>query len=99
MISVMLRFRVDDYGRWVAIFASRDALRREAGCLGRRVWREAGDPDRIVVMLDWNERGRYEAFAQAGVVQTPEGRARGGIAGEPEIVILEEAGQVPAWAE
>ncbi len=99
MISVMLRFQVKDYDHWVQIFASRDALRREAGCLGRRVWREAGDPERIVVVLDWDERARYEAFARAGVVQTPEGRARGGIAGEPEIVMLEEAGQLPPWAE
>ncbi len=98
MITVMLRFRVEDFGRWVEIFASRDALRREAGCLGRRVWREAGDPDRIVVMLDWDERERYEAFARAGVVQTPEGRTRAGIAGEPEIVMLKQAARVPPWA-
>lgn len=97
MVTIVLRFRVRDYTRWREIFVSREALRREAGCLGRRVFRDAGDPEQVVVVLDWDEAARYEAYAATGIVQTGEGRARADIAGLSEEWRLTEVEDLPPW--
>ena len=97
MVVVILRFKVQDYARWLKVFVARDPLRRQAGCLGRRVLQSARDPNQIAVILEWDTRANYDAFAATGRVQTPEGRACAGIIGEPEVLSFIEAEGIPAW--
>jgi heme-degrading monooxygenase HmoA len=97
MVTIMLRFRVEDFARWAEILVSRDELRREAGCRGRRVLRGAEDPSQVVLLLEWDELARYRAYAATGVVQTPEGRERAGIEDPPEEWVLHNAEDVEPW--
>ena len=99
MIVIILRFRVADYDRWLAVFLSRDPLRRQAGCLARRVLRDAKNPHQVAVVLDWDSAGNYDAFAKTGMAQTAEGRERVGILGEPEELRFNEEPSVVPWED
>ena len=88
MIVVVLRFRVADFGAWLEIFKSRITLRREAGCLSSRAFEMIDAPGTAVVMLEWDSRENYEAFAADGYVQNAADNPM--ILDQPEIVLLEE---------
>jgi heme-degrading monooxygenase HmoA len=85
------RHRVRDYARWREVFDADTRNREAAGCRGARVFRNAEDPEEVVVLFEWDslERARRriesarlkEEFEEAGV--------RGGI-GQTEFYLLEE---------
>ncbi len=54
---------VTDYDAWKKMFDS-DPLGREAGGVtGHRVARVAGDPNRVLIDLEFTDAGEAEAFA------------------------------------
>jgi heme-degrading monooxygenase HmoA len=89
MPYLLERHEVRDYDRWREVF---DAEGREAaGCRGARVFRNAEEPQEVVVLFEWDSlesaRRRIESatlsreFDEAGV--------SGGI-GQTEFYLLEE---------
>ena len=88
MVVVVLRFKVADFGAWLEIFRSRISLRREAGCLSSRAFEVVGEHDTAVVILEWDSRENYEAFAKIGFVQNT--RDNPMILDQPDIYVLEE---------
>lgn len=91
MPYLLERHRVRDYARWREVFDADAGNREAAGCRGARVFRDAEDPEEVVVLFEWDslERARRriesarlkEEFEEAGV--------RGGI-GQTEFYLLEE---------
>lgn len=91
MPYLLERHEVRDYERWREVFDADAAGREAAGCRGARVFRNAEDPQEVVVLFEWNSlenaRRRIESatldrkFEEAGV--------RGGI-GRTEFYLLEE---------
>jgi heme-degrading monooxygenase HmoA len=85
------RHRVRNYVRWREVFDADTENREAAGCRGARIFRNADDPEEVVVLFEWDslERARRriestrlkEVFDEAGV--------SGGI-GQTEFYLLEE---------
>jgi heme-degrading monooxygenase HmoA len=83
--------KVRDYERWREVFDADAAGRDAAGCRGTRIFRNAEDPEEVVVLFEWDglesARRRIESatlsrrFDEAGV--------SGGI-GQTEFYLLEE---------
>jgi heme-degrading monooxygenase HmoA len=83
--------KVSDYDRWREVFAADAAGREAAGCRGTRIFRNAEDPEEVVVLFAWDglesARRRIESatlsrkFDEAGV--------SGGIK-QTEFYLLEE---------
>src|SRR5918995_5982460 len=97
MPYLLERHKVQDYARWRAVFDADAAGREAAGCRGARIFRNAEDPEEVVVLFEWDslERARrriesaglHEKFEEAGV--------SGGI-GQTEFYLLEEDSRPPA---
>jgi heme-degrading monooxygenase HmoA len=77
MLYLLERHKVRDYDRWREIFEGDAANREAAGCRGAWVFRNADDPEEVVVLFEWDAlqraRRRIESatlpqkFEEAGV--------------------------------
>ena len=91
MPYLLERHKVGDYAGWREVFDADAAGREVAGCRGARVFRNAEDPEEVVVLFEWDSlesaRRRIESvtlsrkFEEAGV--------SGGV-GQTEFYLLEE---------
>ncbi len=97
MPYLLERHKVRDYDRWREVFDADAGGRAGAGCRGARIFRNADDPEEVVVLFEWDDmesaRERIESatlsqrFDEAGV--------SGGI-GRTEFYLLEEEARPPA---
>ena len=97
MPYLLERHKVGDYAGWREVFDADAAGREVAGCRGARVFRNAEDPEEVVVLFEWDSlesaRRRIESatlsqkFEEAGVAEGVE---------RSEFYFLEEAGRVRA---
>jgi heme-degrading monooxygenase HmoA len=77
MPYLLERHKVRDYDRWRGVFDADSAGRAAAGCRGARIFRNAEDPEEVVVLFEWDSlesaRRRIESatlsrkFEEAGV--------------------------------
>ena len=91
MPYLLERHKVRDYDRWREVLDADVAGREAAGCRGARIFRNAEDPQEVVVLFEWDSlesaRRRIESatlsrkFEEAGVSE--------GI-GRTEFYLLEE---------
>jgi heme-degrading monooxygenase HmoA len=96
MPYLLERHKVRDYNRWRQVFDADAGGREAAGCRGARIFRNADDPEVVVVLFEWddleNARRRIESatlsrkFDEAGV--------SGGV-GRTAIYLLEEEARPP----
>jgi quinol monooxygenase YgiN len=71
------RHQVRDYSRWREVFDADVEGRKKAGCRGARVFRNADNPEEVVVLFEWDSlekaRRRIESatlerkFEEAGI--------------------------------
>ena len=62
MPTLHIEHPITDFGAWNSAFARFAEARRQAGVRAQRVERPAGDPNYVVVDLDFATRGEAEAF-------------------------------------
>ncbi len=85
-ITVAVHHRVRDYEAWKPVFDDHEAVRREHGALGHRVFRNVADPFAIVIHNDFPSAEAAAAFGADPSL--PEAMARGGVEGEPGIGLI-----------
>ncbi len=88
MPSLLIRHRVADHGTWSAVFAEQAMVRRANGSRGGRIWHDAGDPQTILVLLEWDDLERARLFLESDDLQ--EAMRRGGVIDEPAFWFLED---------
>jgi heme-degrading monooxygenase HmoA len=54
MPYLLERHKVQDYGRWREVFDADAGSREAAGCRGARIFRDADDPEEVVVLFEWD---------------------------------------------
>jgi hypothetical protein len=86
MPYLLERHKVRDYDRWRGVFDADSAGRAAAGCRGARIFRNAEDPEEVVVLFGIESATLSRKFEEAGV--------SGGI-GQTEFYLLEEEAQPP----
>jgi hypothetical protein len=92
MPTLHIEHPVTDFGAWSSAFGRFAEARRRAGVRAQRVQRPAGDPNYVVVDLDFGTRGEAEAFLRflkAQVWGVPANAPA--LAGSPQTMILEPA--------
>ena len=94
MPSLLIRHKVEDYAGWKAVFDEHAATRRANGSQGGRLFRDAADPDEILVLLEWDDVERARLFADSDDLREPMGRA--GVTDRPDIWVLEDVDHLPA---
>jgi hypothetical protein len=90
MPTLHIEHPITDFEEWSSVFARFAEARRQAGVRAQRVQHPAGDPNYVVVDLDFGTRGEADAFLQflkAQVWGIPQNAPA--LAGSPKTMILE----------
>ena len=93
MPALLLRHKVTDYAAWEPIFREQDATRRAHGCRGVRPFRNASNPNEMLILLEWDDLERARLFAQSDDLR--EAMTRAGVVDEPDLWFLEETDLAP----
>jgi hypothetical protein len=90
MPTLHIEHPITDFDTWSAAFARFAEARRWAGVRAQHVQRPAGDPNYVVIDLDFGTHGEAEAFLRFLKTQVwgVEGNAPA-LAGSPQAMILE----------
>lgn len=89
MFAVRIEHRIRDFDSWKAAFDSDPARRQESGVRHYRISRRVGDPNSIMIDLDFGTADEAEAFLDTmrTVWQSPQ--ATGAIIGSPQAEVVE----------
>jgi len=88
MTTVAVRHRVANYDTWKLGFDDHGVARKELGCTGDMLLRDASDPNEVLVLTFWPTAADAQAFATDP--RLPEVMQKAGVVSEPRIEIYEE---------
>jgi quinol monooxygenase YgiN len=89
MTTIFIKHTVEDYDSWKPGFDDHADTREEYGSHENyRLFREAGNPNEIVVMGEWESPEAFERFMDESDVKEKMGEL--GVISEPEVYIFEE---------
>jgi quinol monooxygenase YgiN len=88
MPYVLVRHKIEDYARWKPVFDEHAATRRTGGSRGGLLFRNAHDPNEILVIFEWNNLDNLQKFVQSPDLAAAMQRA--GVIDRPDIYFLEE---------
>ena len=69
MVYVLDRLEVNDYADFESIFVSRDGTRRALGEKSYRILREEGDPNKVVLLFEWDTLENARNYMESAEVQ------------------------------
>ena len=87
MPYIVVRHSVADYAKWKPIYDEHGSTRGAAGCKGTQVFRNADQPEEIVVLLEWDSLERARAFTESQALR--ETMERTGVTGPPDVRFLD----------
>jgi len=85
---VLVIHRVEDYFKWKLIYDEDGATRKAKGSKGSSVFRNANDPNHIIVMSEWENLEKAKNFAESEDLINAMQKA--GVVGRPAVFYLEE---------
>jgi heme-degrading monooxygenase HmoA len=89
----LVRASVEDYEKWKPGFDEHSSARGESGSKGGRLFRNAEDPNEVVILLEWDNLENVRQFAQSDNLR--EAMQRHGVVDRPDVYFLEEVEEVP----
>jgi heme-degrading monooxygenase HmoA len=89
MTTVAVRHHVANYDTWKLGYDGHAVVRKELGCTGDMLLRDASDPNEVLVLTFWPTAADAEAFATDP--RLPEVMQKAGVVSEPRIEIYEDA--------
>jgi heme-degrading monooxygenase HmoA len=92
MAQLIVRHKVEDYARWKLHFDAHSDARKAAGSQGGRLFRNANDPNELVIILDWDSVDNAQKFAQSDDLR--ETMMKAGVADHPDVYFVEEVEKV-----
>jgi heme-degrading monooxygenase HmoA len=93
MPYLLIRHKVRDYATWRAVFDEHGSARKENGSEGGFLFRNADDPDEVIVILEWDSLGKAREFVRSDDLRQTMRRA--GVVGEPDICFLDDVARPP----
>jgi heme-degrading monooxygenase HmoA len=87
MPYILVRHKVKDYAKWKPVFDGH-TFRKTSGSQGGQLFRTAGDPNELVVLMKWDSLDKAQAFAQSDSLR--ETMEKAGVADHPDVYFLEE---------
>ena len=88
----LLRHKVEDYERWKPVFDEHVPAFTQSGSKGGRLFRNADDPNEVVILLEWDALENARQFY--GSDDLRETMQRAGVAEQPDIFFLEVVEEV-----
>jgi heme-degrading monooxygenase HmoA len=93
MPYILVRHKVADYPKWKPAFDEHSATRQANGSRGGQLFRNANDPNELVILFEWDDLERARQFAQSEDLR--QAMQRAGVADQPDIYFLEAVEHVP----
>jgi len=88
MTYVLVMHKVEDYDKWKSLYDENGAMRKAYGSKGASVFRQANDPNSLVIITEWENIEKGKVFAESEDLKTTMQKA--GVISQPEIYYLEE---------
>jgi hypothetical protein len=87
MSNMFIRHRVADFDKWKLAFHEHETARRRAGFRAHSLYREADDPNVVIIAFTLSDLNRAKEFAGSHDLRLAMERA--GVQGPPEIWFAE----------
>lgn len=94
MPYILVRHKVEDYARWKSAFDQHGATRKDSGSKGGRLFRNAQNPNEMVILFEWDDLEKAQKFAQSADLR--ETMQRAGVVDQPDVYFLEEVEHIRA---
>lgn len=88
MPYLLIRHKVKEYSKWKSLFDEHGASRRTSGSKGGYLFRNANDPNELVIILEWDDLKKARQFVQSEDLRKTMERA--GVVDKLDIYFLEE---------
>lgn len=88
MLAMLIRHTVVDYRAWKPVFDEDEVTRRANGCEREHLFRNADDPNELVLLLEWDDLERARLYADSDDLRLA--LRRSGVIGDAEIEFLED---------
>ena len=92
MPYLLVRHKVTDYEQWKAAFDAHSLTRQANGSRGGQLFRNASDPNEVVMLLEWHDLEKAREFAQSEDLH--EVLQRAGVVDQPTIYFLKDGESV-----
>jgi heme-degrading monooxygenase HmoA len=92
MPYLLVRHKVEDYQRWKPAFDEHAATQQQSGSTGRRLFRNADDPNELLILNEFDSLDNARTFGQSQELK--ETMQRAGVADQPDVYYLEEIEEV-----
>ncbi len=92
MPYVLVRHKVQDYAKWKPVFDEAADSRKAMGSRGGYLYRNADDPNELVVLLEVADLAKARQYVQSEDLR--EAMQRSGVADQPDIYFLDEVEHV-----
>ena len=93
MAYLLIRHKDKDYEKWKTVFDGHSATRKTSGSKGGRLFRNADNPNEILVFFEWDNLEKAKKFAQSEDLKKTMQQA--GVIDKPDVYFLEEIESVP----
>lgn len=92
MPFIIFRTKVADYDKWKPIFDADGVNRQANGSRGGQLFRNASDPNELVMLFEWDDLEKARQFTQSEDLR--ELMQRAGVVDQPDIYFLKDGEQV-----
>ncbi len=88
MPYMLVRHKVEDYAKWKPIYEEHGATRKANGSKGAHLFRNADNPNEIIILFEWDDLAKARKFAQSeDLIKTMQ---KAGVSDKPDIYFLDE---------
>ena len=88
MASMLVQHHVKDFAAWKKMYDSMVDLRRSNGELTDKIYRDAGDPNKLTLIFKWTSLADAQKYA--GSPELKAAMEKAGVDGAPVISFLNE---------
>lgn len=92
MPHLLVRHKIAEYEKWKSEFDKHGATRQAKGSKQGRLFRNANDPNELLILMEWDKMDRAREFAQSDDLRQAMDRA--GVADKPDVYFLEEVEKI-----
>ncbi len=68
-MNIIIKRRLKDFDAWKKVVSELDGMRKQYGSRGMTVYRSAGDPSEVYLVLDWDDGKPYMDYLNHPDVQ------------------------------
>ncbi len=93
MPYLIIRHKVEDYAKWKPLFDEHGAARQAGGSRGGQLFRNANDPNELIIFFEWDDLEKARQFVQSEDLR--QAMQRAGVVDQPDIYFLEAVEHFP----